>query len=153
MKLYSVKVHLDGNRNNEVRKPEVTAAEIAVLQRLHGSDAVLDIAEIGHVNGRTDRRERARLADIYKRGPSADRKQMLDGPAFIDSIFGAAAPLPPAYEPPVEFEAEEVVIEQEAKETIVKAEKAKPIKVKTVVPASARTSPVKREEAGAELPA
>jgi hypothetical protein len=100
MQLYDCKVRLLGSLNNEVRKRQVTAAEIAVLQRVHGSDAVADIKRVGEVKKRTDRSERARLTGVYRGGPDASGKNRLSGQAFLDSILGVGAPLPNEYVPP-----------------------------------------------------
>lgn len=43
MRLYDCKVLLAGSRDNEVRKADVTAAEIMVLRAFHGEDAVVDV--------------------------------------------------------------------------------------------------------------
>lgn len=45
MKLYECKVRLGGSVADEVRKSAVTAAEISVLQHIHGEDAVLEVRE------------------------------------------------------------------------------------------------------------
>jgi hypothetical protein len=100
MQLYDCKVRLLGSLSNEVRKRQVTAAEIAVLHRVHGADAVLDVKRVGEVKKRTDRSERARLTGIYRGGPDASGKNRLSGIAFIDSILGVGAPLPNEYVPP-----------------------------------------------------
>lgn len=74
MKLHSCKVRLHANVNDEVRKIGVTSAEIRVLQRIHGEDAVLEVVKTGDVK-RTEGEERARLDSIY-------------GEKIITSIFG-----------------------------------------------------------------
>lgn len=43
---YSMKVRLDGSVMNEVRRENVSAAEVILLRRLHGRDAVCDVKEI-----------------------------------------------------------------------------------------------------------
>lgn len=97
MKLYSATVRLKGNLLNEVVKTYITAAEIVVLQRKHGADAVVRVTEIGEVRRRSDRRERERLANLYKAGLSADGQMRLHGVDLIDSIFGVGSPLPQEY--------------------------------------------------------
>lgn len=64
MRLYDVKVLLAGSRENEVRKTDVTAAEIMILRALHGSDSVLDIQKKG-MDKRPHGEERARLFNLY----------------------------------------------------------------------------------------
>jgi hypothetical protein len=87
MKLYSCKVRLHGSVADEVRKSEVTSAEISVLQDVHGDDAVLDVAELPgkamntiqnhprYGKPRTEDDERDRLEQIY-------------GAARIAKVFG-----------------------------------------------------------------
>jgi hypothetical protein len=144
MKLYNARVRLGGAITNEVNKEKLTAAEIAVLQRVHGRDAVQAIVEVGSVANRSDQRERARLSSLYQKGPGADGSR-LEGEAFIASIFGVAGvPLPK------EYVAEPIVDEDEAlagevidiEEVIELAEKPTPIK-RTRVP---RPAPVDAAE-------
>lgn len=99
MRLFSCKVRLKGSLYNEVVKPEVTAAEIAVLRHIHGgADAVADIKPLGreavdrfedeHTTPRTSQSERARLMALY------DPRDK-----FITSkLFGIGAPLPDTYD-------------------------------------------------------
>lgn len=89
MKLYSIKVRLGGNVMNEIRKDEVTAAEIAILRILHGNDAVLEIAAIGDA-ARDDEEELDRLRAIYDDGLGAIEPR---GSVTVDRLFGMA-PLP-----------------------------------------------------------
>jgi hypothetical protein len=140
MFLYNAKVRLLGSLNNEVQKHDLTAAEIAVLQRIHGRDAVVDIVKVGEARKRNDRSERNRLMNIYQNGVSADGKTNLTGAAFIDSILGVGNPLPKAYvEPVVEdpaiaapaeaIEAEEIVrFDAEGNVVSDEPEDAEPIK-------------------------
>lgn len=119
MKLYTATVRLAGSLSNEVVKSQITAAEIAVLQRIHGADSVRNISEIGAVKNRSDNRERTRLAVEYPKGLAADGKQPLEGIAFINSIFGVGTPLPHVYVEPVADESvEEIEIEPEMAEEI-----------------------------------
>lgn len=135
MKLYSATVRLAGSLSNEVSKSQITAAEIAVLQRIHGEDAVQKISEIGEVKGRSDARERARLAVEYPKGLGADGKQPLEGVAFINSIFGVGTPLPHVYvEREIDETAEEIALEPEGQEEIELAEKPEPIKRTRLAP-------------------
>lgn len=91
-KLYACKLRLNGNVLNEIRKTDVTAAEIEVLRALHGSDSVLDIEETGRVN-RSDRDERQRLTQEYASfsiGEALERKRRM-----LTELFGHARnPLP-----------------------------------------------------------
>jgi hypothetical protein len=84
----NVMVALGGDIGMTVPKFGVTAAEIAVLQTIHGNDAVLAI-EPKPVVQRTMRVERARLDKIY----SSDAKRK-DGKCPVAAIYpGAAARL------------------------------------------------------------
>lgn len=64
MKLYSCKVRLKANPNDEVRKKGVTAAEIRLLRKMHGEDAVIEI-QVSTETERTESQERDRLSQIY----------------------------------------------------------------------------------------
>ena len=75
MKLYSCKVRLHGDVRDEVRKDNVTQAEITVLRRIHGDDAVLEIRSAGATD-RNEAEERDRLNQFY-------------GEGTINRIFGA----------------------------------------------------------------
>lgn len=83
-----VLVALGGDLGMTVPKRFVTAAEIAVLQTIHGNDAVLQIEPTGTVK-RTMRVERARLDKEYS--SDAKRKEKLCPVAAI--YPGAAARL------------------------------------------------------------
>lgn len=60
MHIYSAKIKLGGLLTNEIRKSGLTAAEILVLRRIHGDDALSEIIQVGTVN-RSDSKERQRL--------------------------------------------------------------------------------------------
>jgi hypothetical protein len=64
MRLYDCKVLLAGSRDNEVRKTKITAAEIMVLQALHGSDSVLEINPVAQ-DKRSSTDERRHLFRTY----------------------------------------------------------------------------------------
>lgn len=67
-----VLVALNGDLGMTVPKRNVTAAEIAVLQTIHGNDAILNIEPVGTVQ-RSMRVERARLDHDYSN--DAKRKE------------------------------------------------------------------------------
>jgi hypothetical protein len=137
MHLYRVTVNLNGNSDNQVVKEDVTAAEIRLLQYIHGKseNGKPPVENIEHVatTNRTDRQERQRLFQIY-------RELELDtGAAIIEKIFGVAGvPLPQVYEPPVFVEQaddttedvpiEEVITPVEAVKPTIKVSKPKPAK-------------------------
>jgi len=64
MRLYDCKVLLAGSRENEVRKTDVTAAEIMVLRDIHGADSVSEIKPKG-MDKRPHADERRRLFMLY----------------------------------------------------------------------------------------
>lgn len=64
MRLYDCKVLLAGSRENEVRKADVTAAEILILRALHGADSVTEIKS-KEMDKRSHGTERARLFTLY----------------------------------------------------------------------------------------
>lgn len=74
MKLYDCKVRVMGDVRDEVRKYGVTQAEITVLRRIHGDDAVSEITAAGNTD-RSEHDERDRLNGSY-------------GARTIDKIFG-----------------------------------------------------------------
>jgi hypothetical protein len=84
MQTANVMVALGGDISNTVPKASVTAAEIAVLQAIHGDDAVFDIEPVGSVK-RVNREERERLRVIY--GNAKNR----EGQAIIDVLYPGAA--------------------------------------------------------------
>lgn len=75
MKLYKCKVRLHANANDEVRKKNVTAAEIRLLRAMHGEDAVIEIQDCGVIE-RGEAEERDRLGKLY-------------GDAAVVKLFGA----------------------------------------------------------------
>jgi hypothetical protein len=84
----NIMVALGGDIGMTVPKRNVTAAEIAVLQTIHGNDAILNIEPSGVVK-RTMRVERARLDQVYS--SEAKRKEQQ---CPVAAIFpGAAARL------------------------------------------------------------
>lgn len=120
MKLYTAKVNLHGSDLNQVLKHDLTAAEIIVLKRIHGGDAVIDIIEnskseiieikqkpggddeegdiferqvIGTRKGdvdRTDEQERKRLNRIY-----GQALRTIKGVGTIEAVLGVdGVPLP-----------------------------------------------------------
>lgn len=64
MKTYKCKVRCQANPNDEVRKKDVTAAEIRLLRLIHGEDAVVEIVETGETD-RDINQERDRLEMRY----------------------------------------------------------------------------------------
>ena len=75
MKLFNCKVRLRADARDEVRKSNVTSAEIALLKFAHGDDAVLEIEEHG-ASDRSEAQERDRLEATY-------------GERMVLKVFGA----------------------------------------------------------------
>lgn len=90
MQLYECVVRLGGSLLNEVRKSDVTAAEITVLRALHGgNDTVVQIKPTSTVK-RDDYEERDRLNTVY--GRALAKEQHLGS---LDRLFGhETVPLP-----------------------------------------------------------
>jgi hypothetical protein len=81
-------VRLGGDAGNTVPKFGLTVSEIAVLQVIHGSDAVVDVRPRGTIE-RSWREERQRLVHAYGR----EQDGVWRAPA-VDQLFpGAAARL------------------------------------------------------------
>lgn len=101
MHLYDAKIRLAGSVLNEVRKTDLTAAEIEILRVLHGADAVVDI-----VATRNDKRshadERKRLYTAYA-GPEENNGETLKRKVqMIRDLFGHdSVPLPDKLADPV----------------------------------------------------
>lgn len=72
MQTYKAKIRLSGSLFNEVGRDGLTAPEITILRRLHGSDAVVEIKADAHVD-RSEEAERARLSEIYASGLAAHK--------------------------------------------------------------------------------
>jgi hypothetical protein len=87
MKLYSCKLRLAGNVNNEILKDGVSAAEIEVLRAIHGSDAIVDIKQTGE-NTRNSTQERARLKAIYASEESLSSQSLSKRMALLRDLFG-----------------------------------------------------------------
>lgn len=94
MQLYECTVRLNGSMLNEVRKINVTAAEIAVLRAIHqqpeaGVEAITQIKP-GKQTDRSDHEERERLENIY--GFALSRDERLRS---LNNILGhPSVPLP-----------------------------------------------------------
>jgi hypothetical protein len=93
MKLYSCKVRLSGSLYNEVRKTDVTAAEIHVLRVLHGSDAVVEVFETGK-NKMAQTGERDRIVFNYGPGLAAHRQLRETAEQAVNGLFGIGQRLP-----------------------------------------------------------
>ena len=94
----NVMVALNGDIMNTVPKAKVTAGEIAVLQAIHGADAVTDIEPLGVAKqikqGKalvpyTMRAERGRLEKLYGKAVDGNQKRILEAlyPGAAARIF------------------------------------------------------------------
>jgi hypothetical protein len=91
MRLYDCKVLLDGSRENEVRKDDVTAAEIMALRLIHGPDSVLEIVP-KEMDKRPHGPERARIFRLYADPEALDSQKKT---AALTALFGPShVPLP-----------------------------------------------------------
>lgn len=77
-------VAIAGDRGNTVPKRRVTAGEIAVLQVIHGNDAVLEVKPLGKIV-RSQRTERERLKALY--GGARDN----NGNSLLEKLYPGAA--------------------------------------------------------------
>ena len=137
MKLYSARVRLNGDRDHEVDKHNMTAAEMKVLEALHpsakGHPTLVNIVHTGNVK-RSDAKERARLAQIYSKGELVENR----GEKIINGLFGVAGvPLPQEYVAPepveaVEYSAADEDDEDEVIEPVAPPKRSEPKKSKGV---------------------
>lgn len=129
MKLYDVRLRLNGSLLNEVWLKYVTAAELHVLLRIHGAGTNYPLAEV-HESGsvsRSDHKERRRLRDKYHEWGLGN------GDKLVQEVLGAPGTLlPQEWVPPEmvadeEFDEDEAIQAMEEEEHII--ELAKPVEV------------------------
>lgn len=84
MEIANCTVAVGGHNTNTVQKFGVTAAEVSVLELIHGSGSVTGIEITGRIS-RSDREERGRLQAIYGK-PEGSREQ-----SAVDALFPGAA--------------------------------------------------------------
>lgn len=82
MQLSNINLRLGGSPMHVIHKQGVTPAEILVLQRIHGNDAVVDVRPTKIDKNRRHAEEFDRLAHLYDRGagvetPDTDQKSIL----------------------------------------------------------------------------
>ncbi len=82
----SLLVALGGDSDNTVPRDNATAAEVAVLQTIHGLEAITDVVVSGSVPHGA-RAEMVRLREVFKNTKTSDGKQLL-----VDSLFPGANP-------------------------------------------------------------
>lgn len=88
MKLYECKVRLGGSVADEVRKPTVTAAEINLLQEIHGEDAVVEVRETSHT-ATNDIPGHPRFGKPRTEDDERDRLEAIYGEKLVGKVFGA----------------------------------------------------------------
>lgn len=108
MRLYDCKVLLAGSRDNEVRKTDVSAAEVMILRAFHGDDSVVEIVPKA-MDKRTHGAERAYLFTQYV---GAAENENLGGfqkerAAVLTNLFG-----PAHNQLPVELPGKEVFVDE-----------------------------------------
>ncbi len=113
MNIYDATIRLKGDTAHEVNKTGLTAAEIMVLRRIHGLDAVVRIVPTDAYLSRaphTHREERDRLRKLY-----CDREETA---MLVNELFGPDhIPLPITLDEEEEFVAEAAARDRELKDT------------------------------------
>ncbi len=113
MNFYDATIRLQGDTAHEVNKKGLTAAEIMVLRRIHGLDAVVRIVPVPPsqaVLGRSQREERDRLRKLY-----CDRDLTA---GLVNELFGPDhTPLPTTLDADEEVQADLATRERELKDT------------------------------------
>lgn len=95
MQLSNAVVRLDGSQLNTVYKKDVTPAEILVLKRLHGDDAVVDIRPTRVDRNRRHQSEFERLQHKYDRASTFVSTPGEEHKSVMASLFpGAMRKLP-----------------------------------------------------------
>ncbi|MBI2240296.1 MAG: hypothetical protein HYU59_05770 [Magnetospirillum gryphiswaldense] len=84
MQTANIILALGGDVGNTIPKYNVTTAEIALLQAIHGEDAVTDVEPVGGISV-TNRAERERLREIYGRATDGN------GNKIIELVYPGAA--------------------------------------------------------------
>lgn len=87
MQTYDCKVRLGDSVSNEVRKTDVTAAEVMVLRAIHGEGAVSDIVK-KKMDKRSHAEERKRLYAIYANPEDNNAETVAKKVAMIRNLFG-----------------------------------------------------------------
>ncbi len=88
MKTYACKIRLHGSVADEVRKTEVTSAEISVLQDIHGEDAVLEVEELS-AKALNSEQNHPRFGKPRTEDDERDRLERAYGAGRITKVFGA----------------------------------------------------------------
>lgn len=116
MQLCNITLRLGGSLLHTVPKTGVTPAEILVLQRLHGNDAVTDIRPVKFDKNRGHLTEYDRLAQLYDGAAQASAPGEESG-ALLGKLFpGAMKKLPRTLK---EIGITGLVANEDVRETIV----------------------------------
>lgn len=95
MQLSNCVLRLNGSLLHTVPKTNVTPAEILVLQKIHGSDAVVDVRPTKFDQNRGHRVEFDRLADLYDKGAGDSAIPEEESKSILNQLFpGAMKKLP-----------------------------------------------------------
>lgn len=86
MQLYNAKIRLGDQIANEVRKENISAAEIMILRAIHGATAVVDIAK-SKMGVRKHDEERAHLTAKYA-SPQLGAERLAQKRQMMMSLFG-----------------------------------------------------------------
>lgn len=82
MDILKGKIRLSGSVLNEVRRSNMTAPEVILLQRIHGSDSILELEKVGS-ESRNHQEERQRLYHEYPAAINTDAKRH-----YVEELFG-----------------------------------------------------------------
>jgi hypothetical protein len=98
MQLSNVMLRLGGSLQHVVPKTQVTPAEIMVLQRIHGADAVVNVRPVKFDRNRRHADEYDRLAQFYD-GAASDNVPGEEAKSILKDLFpGAMKKLPETLE-------------------------------------------------------
>lgn len=85
VKVYNCRVRLGGSLLHEVPKERISGEEVRLLRHIHGDDAIVDLRELGTLEGYTRDEELNSLADRFAQ--EADKR---DGRKLVEKVFGVS---------------------------------------------------------------
>lgn len=83
MRRYDLKIRLSGSVQNEILKDKVPAAEVMLLRRLHGGDAIVILKEWP-----SDKSEHDEVREELERNYSRALEKLEPTPMTFEQIFG-----------------------------------------------------------------
>ena len=83
--VYNCRVRLGGSLLHEVPKERISGEEVRLLRHIHGDDAIVDLRELGTLEGYTRDEELNSLADRFAQ--EADKR---DGRKLVEKVFGVS---------------------------------------------------------------